>query len=949
MPVSQHAGDNGGAGGGRGMRRFSTRRNRVRARAGRRPFSVCVFLAAGFAQMFTGAVAQSEPKAGARDASGKDALATVYIRHTGAPQTAGPRFSGYILALLDAEMVATKTVNIPATDQPVETLQNLGLLPPGLLDGRLLAALCSLNADQCKTGRKNECGQQGCWIAPSGETRKMRVLSINFFSEEVVRFRHLDTRLQNVLDVAYRDGGCRDAVGPYPEDKCRRTLERLNGVDTISVAQQEQSKFWLDIPATENTLEVRVNARAHQDAIDLANAIADGERTDWRKITVSQPLDLKPSAQAVGAAGPIGEQSNRRYLELMNYKDPGPIRGSVDVAVFDYFPIRFIASDASQSVVSTAYESCLLHDEVIQFPVPEPLGVPQEGGGSNSPQTGSKDDTLPPEFGGPKPKGGPKTDKSGTNPGQEDGHIDNETSGDPGADGSGARGGPRIAGSAAAKKPPCQLPRAAEKLDESHAGLESHHGPVMASIIQGQPRNDIPGNHRFGAASNTKLVLIPFAEDGQSTPELALRAYKEASGDDARTIDTINTLRGGNKIRVFNVSMEASTTTANGDYALWISGAGRNGLFVAAAGNSDSDGKFVGTMDDCNVFPACWSVIDVHHAANSEFSGVDASKAELRPSYRVLSVAGAKSIEKSASNYGKAFDVSAIGQAIGQSLSDGRHDSKWYGVSNSSPAAAYVSALAGELAAQLLKQLDSPANGEVLRLEGISNCSRSEGAFFKFYNKDEGYRIRNRIIATADYEKDTYKVTDAEDRPSTQYGMVNFDRALSFKTDRVRVRGVNGGKEFPVRVNYDGQWAINIRAGAKINNVQESLRKRHKDGEWATNTPLAGANSALIDLSRILRLEKMKVDGNGRPLYRIVFIDDQSGAAVHFVNARIRWFKDEVPIKGDSASIFQPNPSVPGLLGNVRNSTVLKSGVRLNDIEDLIPRWINYGCTVEFN
>ncbi len=915
------------------MRCFSTRRNRVRGRAGRRSVPVWVLLAAGIAQLLTGAVAQSEPGAGARDASGKDALATVYIRHTGAPQTAGPRFSGYILALLDAEMVATKTVNIPATDNPVETLQNLGLLPPGLLDGRLLAALCSLNADQCKPGRKNECSQQGCWTAPRGETRKMRVLSINFFSEEVVRFRHLDTRLQNILDVAYRDGGCRDAVGPYPEDKCQRTLERLNGVETISVAQQEQSKFWLDIPATENTLEVRVNARAHQDAIDLVNAIADGERTDWRKITVSQPLDLKPSAEAVGVAGPIGEQSNRRYLELMNFKDPEPIGERADVAVFDFFPFRFFASDASQSVVSTAHESCLLHGEVIQFPVPEPLGVPQEGEGSNVPQTGTINNTLPLEFGGSEPEN------------NGDGGDDQNNSESTGQNGSSTIGATARAFGVSARNASCDLPAAAEKLDESHAGLESHHGPVMASIIQGQPRDDIPGNHRFGAASNTKLVLIPFAEDGQSTPELALQAYKDASGEDTQAIDTINTYRGGNKIRVFNVSMEASTTTASDDYVSWISGAGKNGLFVAAAGNSDSDGRFMGTMGDCTVFPACWSVIDVHHAANSQLSGVDASQAEVRPSYRVLSVAGAKSIEKSASNYGRAFDVSAIGQAIGQSLSDGTRDSAWYGVSNSSPAAAYVSALAGELAAQLLKQLDSPANGNVLRLEDISNCSGGIGAFFKVYGNDEGYRIRNRIIATADYEKDT----DAEDRPSTQYGMVNFDRALSFKTDQVRVRGVNGGKEFPVRVNYDGQWAINIRAGAKINNVQQSLRDRHEAGEWATNTPLAGANSALIDLSRILRLEKMKVDDNGRPLYRIVFIDDKSGAAVHIVDARIRWFNDEDTVKSESRSIFQPNPSVPGLLGNVRNSTVLKSGVRLNDIEDLIPRWINYGCTVEFD
>ena len=830
-----------------------------------------------------------------------DETATVFVHHTGAPDETGPRLSRYLAAIIDADLVRKQSVRVSSGKDPVVALQELAILPPGRIETEVVDALCQLNNDQCTVGVRSQCGDAHCWEPIEEGRRIIKAPVMSFYSNEVVRFRHVNTAEQSPLEMTYGDGGCRDTRGPFPQETCSRLLSRLNGEQAMALATIEKRVFWLDIPSTENTLQLGLWRDDQDAAMALVRAIAEEDSSAGRPISISSPLRLKPFAQTGAAAvSGLGPESNLEYLQAMNFDPARWKRDAPDskelVGVFDYFPW----GDAGLDSIASFQETCLLHSGVISFPIN--LSRQSSSGTSDDDGTvgdsGSSDTSKLGKF-------LPDFELRGMN-------SDNDQSGSSVLD-------------------PCNLPAEIPMLGESAAEL--HHGPLMASIIVGQPRSSFPGNKpkRFGAASSSRLVFMSYSETKPS-PHLSLDQLASTSADD-REKEMIRWFQRGGVIKIFNVSMGDESGADQSGYHHWNQKVSENALFVAGAGN---DGERYANEDDCLVYPACWSVTDTEHWPGDRPQGE-----RPRPSYLVLSVAGVRSGSFPAdTNYGKAIDVSAIGHAVGQSLTQTLPETtgglQWYRVSNSSPATAYVSGLAGELGARLYTVLKKAMRAETLN--GIEVCRNKDDAskYFSRYKGLEGYRIRNRIVATADHRRD--QAPDGS--PTTQYGVVNFDRALNFKHDLVKLESESESAVRPL--NFAGEWALHIRGGT-INNVQTSLINR-KD-EWITPNPQRDDGSTtLIGLDRLLRLERTGfADGDPQyPRYRIVFIDDKTGAAVHIVNARIKWFRQDMPKEMSERAVRTDAPDY-SLLRKAPTDTTL------GDIIDMTPRWINFGCEIDYD
>lgn len=215
---------------------------------------------------------------------------------------------------------------------------------------------------------------------------------------------------------------------------------------------------------------------------------------------------------------------------------------------------------------------------------------------------------------------------------------------------------------------------------------------------------------------------------------------------------------------VVNISQEIPLKSSDNTSALesFLFGAGQRigihnvRLVVAAAGtgtdgNGGEEGKRVERSQQCKYFPACWSNSDMGMQPRNVVSVValdGEGKAVLKDG------------QKAASNYGDAFDVSAIGEATSTMHGD------WVGsLRGSSFATPYVTGLASLLIGK----------AKSLNLE-VKTSS-----------------LKERILATADSDTDDL-------RAASRFGRINFSRALDFTNDMVVLKpSVTGCTDCTIR------------------------------------------------------------------------------------------------------------------------------------------------------
>lgn len=296
---------------------------------------------------------------------------------------------------------------------------------------------------------------------------------------------------------------------------------------------------------------------------------------------------------------------------------------------------------------------------------------------------------------------------------------------------------------------------------------------------------------------------------------------------------------------------------------------------------------------NCDAFPACEASFATHGGAcsssQSSAQGVSGrivavAAAALSGDHVLTSAQGARK-----SNYGRSIDVAAIGVAYSAALpsvDSQQLRQKFVRTTGTSPAAAYVSGLALLLSS---------------RMDVIApNFGACDAADAPVYHNNRGYWMRTRILATADYlnSDGLPKLAPVGAVPVSQFGLVNFKRALDIENDIVTT---TSGVETKGVVSGRSERWLKIARDPKttINTIKRQDANPDLAPDWLERLRLALAESASDYFLKVGfdQVQRMQHTRDGR--WRIVFIEPKSGEPIHVVGAKgvVLEDKDGTPMK----------------------------------------------------
>lgn len=392
---------------------------------------------------------------------------------------------------------------------------------------------------------------------------------------------------------------------------------------------------------------------------------------------------------------------------------------------------------------------------------------------------------------------------------------------------------------------------------------EAHHGYAMSGVLagfvnmQGAPDRELI----VGAAPNAALGFVHRVNPPTLTDLWRANGYHELG----RLPDVFNDS---------NISAIGSRTSPYICELFRIPSFERTLLILSAANLGDEVDK------DCDVFPACEASFATHGGACSpsrpaaqDVPGriVAVAAAALSGDRVLTSAQGARK-----SNYGRSIDVAAVGVAYSAavpSVESQQLRQKFIRTTGTSPAAAYVSGLALLLSSQM--EVIAPSPG------------RCAAAGAPAYHNNRGYWMRTRILATADYlnPDGSPKLAPVGAVPVSQFGLVNFKRALDIENDVVtttsgaETKGVVGGRsERWLRIARDDKTTINTIKRQDADPAQAP--------KWLEDLRLALDESVSEYFLKVRfdQVQRMQHTRDGR--WRIVFIEPESGEPIHVVGAK---------------------------------------------------------------
>jgi subtilisin family serine protease len=233
---------------------------------------------------------------------------------------------------------------------------------------------------------------------------------------------------------------------------------------------------------------------------------------------------------------------------------------------------------------------------------------------------------------------------------------------------------------------------------------------------------------------------------------------------------------------VVNVSLDfPSTHAAKSGLASVVANFKEDVLFVAAAGN---DGVPVQSLAECTVIPACWSLIPGPAAGPVGDNVV--SVIALNAAANAL-LPSPLDPTKLGTNYGRAFDVAAVGEVVSSV-----HGNYVGGASGSSVATAYVTGLASLIYGKLSLNVHPTPR-----------------------------MVKERILFTSDLST-TFD-------PLVRFGRINFERALAFESDVIKLKSSACGPGIALC-----QPTFNIRKSDDEVVVREG---KSEDGETVEGQP----------------------------------------------------------------------------------------------------------------